>query len=270
VTIKAVVLARGLGTRMRRADSGAALDLEQGRLADQGIKAMIPVGRPFLDYVLSGLADAGYDDIGLVIGPEHDVIRDRYTRDLAPTRFRLTFVIQPEPRGTAHAVTFLEQFAGGERFVVMNGDNYYPVEALAALRALHQPGLPAFSRNALVADGIIPPERIARFALLDIGPDGYLRRIVEKPTKEQVASFGADPFVSMNCWNFGPEIFPACREVPASPRGEFEIPVAVQWGMDHYGLRLRALPFHLAVLDLSQRADVAGVKERLQGITVRL
>lgn len=267
---KAVVLARGLGTRMRKADPAAALDPGQASVADQGIKAMIPVGRPFLDYVLSGLADAGYDDIGLVIGPEHHVIRARYTNEISPTRFRLTYVIQPEPRGTAHAVTFLEEFAAGQRFAVMNGDNYYPVEALAALRTVNEPALPAFSRQALVADGIILPERIARFALLDIGPDGYLRRIVEKPTEQEVASFGADPFVSMNCWNFGPEIFRACREAPASPRGEFEIPVAVGWAISHLGLRLRTLPFQLPVLDLSQRGDVAGVKRRLQSVTVRL
>ncbi len=56
---KAVILARGLGTRMRRDDAGAELSAEQASLADSGMKAMIPVGRPFLDYVLSGLADAG-------------------------------------------------------------------------------------------------------------------------------------------------------------------------------------------------------------------
>lgn len=255
---------------MRRADPDAALDLRQAQLADAGIKAMIPVGRPFLDYVLSGLADAGYDDICLVIGPEHDVIRDRYTREVSPRRIRLTFVIQPEPRGTANAVTFVEEFAAGERFVVMNGDNYYPVESLAALGKLEEPGLPAFSRAALVADGIIPPQRIAQFALLDIGPDGYLRRIVEKPTEDTLAAFGDDPFVSMNCFNFGPEIFRACREVPPSPRGELEIPLAVQWAIDHHGIRPRALPFHLPVLDLSQRGDVAKVAARLSGITVRL
>ena len=51
---KAVILARGLGTRMRKADTGAALDSAQQAAADSGLKAMIPVGRPFLDYVLSG------------------------------------------------------------------------------------------------------------------------------------------------------------------------------------------------------------------------
>ncbi len=255
---------------MRHADPKAGLDARQAEVADAGIKAMIPVGRPFLDYVLSGLADAGYDEICLVIGPEHGVIRDRYTEEVSPRRFRLTFVIQPEPRGTADAVTFVEEFTAGEQFVVMNGDNYYPVEALAALAKLKEPGLPAFSRAALVTDGIIPPERIAQMALLDIGPDGRLRRILEKPAPSEMAAFGDDPFVSMNCWNFGPEIFPACREVPRSPRGEYEIPLAVQWAIDHHGLRPRALPFHLPVLDLSHRADVAGVAERLRGVAVRL
>jgi dTDP-glucose pyrophosphorylase len=270
VSAKAVVLARGLGTRMRKADAQTALDAGQAQLADRGIKAMIPVGRPFLDYVLSGLADAGFEEVGLVIGPEHGVIRERYTGDVVPGRVHLTYVIQPEPRGTANAVTYLEAFAAGGRFVVMNGDNYYPVEALAALRRLEEPGLAAFGRAALVADGTIPAERIAQYALLDIGADGYLRRIVEKPTPAEAAAFGADPCVSMNLWVFGPDIIRACREVPASARGEYEIPVAVQWAIDHHGLRARALPFHLPVLDLSRRADVALVTQRLRAVTVRL
>jgi len=268
--MKAVILARGLGTRMRTADAGAALDAGQAQVADQGIKAMIPVGRPFLDFVLSGLADAGFAEIGLVIGPEHGVIRERYARDVILTRVHLTYVIQPEPRGTADAVTYLEDFAAGEHFLVMNGDNYYPVEVLAALGKLAEPGLAAFGRAALVADGMIPAERIAQYALLAIGADGYLRRIVEKPTPETAAAFGADPFVSMNVWVFGPQFFRACHEVPPSARGEYEIPLAVQWAIDHHGLRARALPFHLPVLDLSRRGDVARVTERLRGIAVRL
>ncbi len=79
---RAIILARGLGTRMReRAQGGAAMDAAQAEAADRGVKAMIPIGRPFLDYVLSALADAGYTEACLVIGPEHDAIRDYYERD---------------------------------------------------------------------------------------------------------------------------------------------------------------------------------------------
>ena len=78
MTNKAVILARGLGKRMRQADERATIDAQQAAVADQGIKAMIPIGRPFLDYVLSALADAGYHDVCLVIGPEHTAVRDSY------------------------------------------------------------------------------------------------------------------------------------------------------------------------------------------------
>jgi peptide/nickel transport system permease protein len=54
--VKAVILARGLGKRMRQTDDAASIDASQAAVADRGIKAMIPIGRPFLDYVLSALA----------------------------------------------------------------------------------------------------------------------------------------------------------------------------------------------------------------------
>ena len=56
-----VILARGLGTRMRKSDQSSTLDATQQAIADAGVKALIPVGgagRPFLDYVLSEAAEA--------------------------------------------------------------------------------------------------------------------------------------------------------------------------------------------------------------------
>jgi glucose-1-phosphate thymidylyltransferase len=270
--MKAVILARGLGTRMRQADDRAALDAHQAAVADQGIKAMIPIGRPFLDYVLSALADGGCDDVCLVIGPppEHSAIREYYEQPGLLERVRISFAFQERPVGTANAVLAVEPFAGTDRFLVMNADNYYPVDAYAALAALGEPGLIAFERDALLADGHIPPERILRYALLDIDPDGYLRRIAEKPDEATAREMSGTPYVSMNVWCFDAGIFDPCRTVAASERGELELPLAVQHAIDAYGRRFRAVPMRAPVLDLSSRADIAAVAERLAGTTVRL
>ena len=75
-TTRAVVLARGLGTRMRAPDPAVTLTPDQQRAADAGLKAMIPVnGRPFLDYLLDALADAGVLDVALVVAPDHGEVR---------------------------------------------------------------------------------------------------------------------------------------------------------------------------------------------------
>jgi glucose-1-phosphate thymidylyltransferase len=260
-------MARGLGTRMRRADDGAALDAAQARAADAGMKGMIPIGRPFLDYLLSALADAGFRDACLVIGPEHDAVREHFARH-PPRRVRLHFAVQARPLGTADAVLAAEAFAAGEPFVALNADNYYPVAVLAALRAARAPALPGFDRETLVRDGNVPPERVAAFALLDVRPDGTLRRIVEKPDAATVRAMGPAAPVSMNCWLLDAAVFEACRRVPPSPRGELELPHAVQWLVDERGARVTVLPVRAGVLDLSSRADVPAVAARLAGVMV--
>src|SRR5260370_22662587 len=126
-TTRAVVLARGLGARMREPDAAAHLSEDQQRAADGGTKMMIPVhGRPFLDYVLSALADAGIADVALVVAPAHDGISGHYAAN-PPARIALSFVVQPEARGTADAVLASERSTGGRPFLAMNADNLYPV-----------------------------------------------------------------------------------------------------------------------------------------------
>ena len=239
--MKALVLARGKGTRMRRADSTTTADPEQSRVADTGLKAMIPFRRPFLDYILSALADAGCSDVCLVIGPEHDIVRDYYERTSPPERVRVTFAVQQEARGTADAVLSAEGFAGTSPFLVLNADNYYPVDVLRALVSLDGPGLPAFHRSTLIAESNVDPDRIRTYAMLTIGADGVLEDIVEKPDPDTFARYGDDVRVSMNCWRFGPSIFTACRSITPSPRGELELPNAVRHAVRVMGERFRAI-----------------------------
>jgi len=267
---RAVILARGLGTRMRRAAHGVEIDQRQARVADTGVKAMIPIGRPFLDFVLSGLADAGFADACLVIGPEHGAVRDYYTREAVPTRLRLHFAVQERPLGTADAVRAAEGFAVGGPAIVLNSDNYYPVPVLRQLRELGEPGLAGFEREALVRAGNIDDDRVARYAVLDVGPDGLLRGIVEKPDAATWARVGANALISMNCWRFGPAIFEAARRIRPSSRGELELADAVAYAMHELGETFRVVPVREGVLDLSMRADIPEVARRLADVEVRL
>jgi len=268
-THKAVILARGLGTRMRAPSPGAPLSADQSSVADTGVKAMIPIGRPFIDYVLSSLADAGFTDVCLVIGPEHAQIRKYYGGEARLTRIKVEFAEQVTPLGTADAVLAAENFAGGDTFVVLNSDNYYPPPVLAELRRLAVPAVIAFARSALMELGNVMADRVTRFGALDIGGDGYLRRILAAPDDSMVRK-GGEVYASMNCWLFDREIFGACREVPPSPRGELELPRAVQLAIDRYGMKMKAIKVRSLVLDLSSRSDISVVEARLRDVAVVL
>jgi len=254
---------------MSRADRSAKLDRHQRAVAASGLKAMMPVGRPFLDYLLGMLADAGFEQICLVIGPDRGAIRDYYERDARPQRFTVSFACQKEPLGTADAVLAAETFTGGDRFLVVNCDNYYPVEACRGLHLLGETGLAAFSREALVSEGNVSAERAATFPVVQMDANGYLTGLLDSrdaPAPEP----GADTLVSMNCWLFSRTIFRACRAITPASSGELDLPDAVRYAVTQIGERLRVLPFHTPVFDLTARGDVAAVAARLAGVPVRL
>ena len=258
----AVILARGLGTRMRKADPGAELHDEQGRVAESGMKGMIPIGRPFLDYVLAALADAGLTRVCLVIGPEHDAVRVHYTEKAPPSRISIDFAVQEKPLGTADAVLAVEEFAGDEPFVVLNSDNYYPPEALSRLRSTAPPALIGFARTALIEAGNVPPDRVGRFGALEIDDTGHLVSIT--PRAGALPGNG-EIYASMNCWLFDSRIFDVCRRVPLSPRGELELPRAVQMAIDTLEMKFTVVRMEAAVLDMTTRGDIATVQKRLEG-----
>jgi glucose-1-phosphate thymidylyltransferase len=267
---KTVILARGLGKRMRKDDGESkSLDPGQARAADLGMKGMIPIGRPFLDYVLSSLADAGFTDVCLVIGPEHQAVVDHYTIASPPSRLSLAFAVQPEPLGTADAVLAAESFCGSDPFVVLNSDNYYPAAALSQLRETTPPAIVGFARAALIGEGNVAPDKVARFGALSFDEDGFLLRIVPRPDSPAVEP-SDEVYASMNCWLFDRRIFEACRRVAMSPRHELELPRAVQLAIDEMGMRFKVVRVAMPVLDLSTRGDIYRVQQRLHSVNVRL
>ena len=278
--MKAVLLARGHGSRMKQDGDAAALTETQARAAAAGMKGMMPIGgastspgasgpaRPFLDFVLSALADAGCTSVCFVVAPDHATMRAYYDGPGRPSRLRIEYAVQPIADGTARAVLSAQPYASSDPFLVLNSDNLYPAQVLRALVDLDGPGLPAYERDTLVHDSGFPADRIAGFAAIELDDDGRLVRIVEKPGREYYDAAGPRALISMNVWRFDARIFDACRDVPLSTRGEYELPEAVGLAVAR-GVTFQTVRARGAVLDLSRRSDIALVSERLSQVEAR-
>jgi glucose-1-phosphate thymidylyltransferase len=266
---KAVILAAGVGRRMRRDDPSSQLTDDQARMADKGLKAMIPIGRPFLDYLLARVADAGFQQACLVIGPRHDELRHYYT-DLRPRRLRIAYAVQHEPLGTAHAIAAAAEFIGDDPFLVLNSDNYYPTGVMRTMREAKECGTAGFDRHGMLVGSNIPAERLVKYAVLEQDEEGHLKHVREKPEPALLDRLPDPILISMNCWRFDPQILISCREIDKSPRGEYEIPDAVTHSIQHFGARFRVFYSREAVLDLSSREDIEAVSQRLVQVEVDL
>lgn len=129
--MECVILAGGLGTRMRPATETIP-------------KALIPVaGRPFIDWQLAWLASEGVTRVVLSIGHQGELLR-RHVGGTA-AGMRIDYVDEGSRlRGTGGALRFaLDSGALGEAFFVLYGDSFLSVPLPAAWAAFEASGRPA-------------------------------------------------------------------------------------------------------------------------------
>ena len=103
--MKGLLLAGGHGTRLRP-------------LTLCGNKHMIPIAnRPMLSYGLQYLIQADIKEIGIILGPVNELIREAIG-DGSKFGVKITYISQPEPLGLAHAVKISENFLNNEPFIM--------------------------------------------------------------------------------------------------------------------------------------------------------
>lgn len=121
---EAIVLAGGLGTRLRE----AVPDLP---------KCMAPVaGHPFLYYVINYLRRQGIQRIVFSLGYKHEVIEDYLAREFSTLQYDCC--IEEEPLGTGGAIQLALQKTTGEDVFVVNGDSFFAFDAQQLLTLHHQ------------------------------------------------------------------------------------------------------------------------------------
>jgi NDP-sugar pyrophosphorylase family protein len=156
----AVVLAGGLGSRLRA-------------VVGDRPKALAPVaGRPFLEYLLRHLADAGVREAVLCTGFGADAVAE-VMGDGARFGLRLRYSREDRPLGTGGALRQAAAMLGPGPALVLNGDSLVSLP-LAALCALHA----GRAARATLLLARVPD--CSRFGAVSIDPDGRMLRFEEK------------------------------------------------------------------------------------------
>lgn len=273
-----IVLAAGISSRMKQV---AGSDLPQGLQSDitNLPKAMLPFGgdrRPFLDYLVSNIWEAGHQHCILVVADVDESIRSYYAHRAIPPGCTISFVTQTipqgrtKPLGTAEALLkAIESHGLAGHATVCNSDNLYSVDALRDLLTdNHENALIAYDRDGLKFD----EEKIRHFALVQVDRDWFVTDLVEKPTDQELAllrASGTSVHVSMNIFRLQcSQIMPYLHSVPLHPdRNEKELPVAIRMMVKDRPRSLRAIPRAEHVVDLTRPSDIPLVQEQLRRVS---
>jgi D-glycero-alpha-D-manno-heptose 1-phosphate guanylyltransferase len=159
MTLPALILAGGLGTRLR-----AVVPDQQKVLAQVGT-------RPFVTYVLDQLADAGIQTAvlctGHLAGQLEESLGDQYGS------IRLMYSRERSPLGTAGAIRLALSYVGPAGAFVLNGDSHCRVD-LAALAASHR------QQGAAATIALARMEDTSRFGRVELAAGDTISDFAEK------------------------------------------------------------------------------------------
>ena len=196
--MKGVILAAGGGTRL-------------APLTNTRAKPAIPVAnRPLIEHIIASLKGAGIEDIVIIVNTSGEL--EKLLEDGSKLGVKLKYVVQEEQLGTAHAISLVKEMVT-EPFILVNGDNLVPRSVVNEL-------VEKFNGTATIT--LLKAEDLSSLSTCELDGNKVLK-IIEKPKSGEELS----PYASIGTYAFSPEIFDYIDKVEKSPRGEYELPSAM-------------------------------------------
>lgn len=245
--MKGIIPTGGRGTRMRP-------------LTFSANKHLIPVGnKPLIFYPVESVVGAGIKEIAITYNPGQLEPVKNLLGDGSKWSAKFAYILQPEPKGLANIVHVCEDFVGGESFVFHLGDNIFT----GGIAKLVNHFLTNHS-NGLLAT--IHHSQNTRLGVPYYDKKGKLIKLVEKPKHppNDLAISG----VYLADSNFF-KCFKGKDKLKPSARGEFEIPDAFQWLIDH-GYRVETVALEGSWLDPGKVDDWLETNQVLLDLNTKL
>jgi bifunctional UDP-N-acetylglucosamine pyrophosphorylase/glucosamine-1-phosphate N-acetyltransferase len=193
---KALILAAGDGKRMKP-------------LSDLRNKSLLPVAnKAIISRSLASLKQAGITEAILIVNPESEVEKQLGAEHEG---IKISYTVQPEPLGTAHAISMAKDKIS-EDFLVLNGDDFCNSEHLKNLITSHK-------TKATVS--VIKKTNPKGLGVVEV-ENNLVKSLIEKPESAE-----GEHFVNIGIYAFSPEIFSTIETLEKSERGEYEITDAI-------------------------------------------
>ena len=204
----AILLAAGRGKRQRP-------------YTDQMPKPLLPVrGRATLDYVLTAVRQAGVERVCIVTHHLQEKII-QYVGDGSPWNLEVAFAHQSQLRGTGDALLSIPaEWIRPEPLMIVATDYVLQENDLVTLVEAHE----KYQADITMSLKQCPVEELVSRSSVDVDADWRVKRIIEKPSREEIMS----PYAASILFILPPQLWHYLPQVQPSARGEIEMQAAVQ------------------------------------------